>query len=71
MQETIQHTLVDVVGPELASRFPVFFYPDALGKSRLFLLHQQVVHVLHTILRDRLSESPPVERQPTADPPVI
>jgi hypothetical protein len=70
-RKTIQHSLVEVVGPELASRFPVFVYPNALGKSRLFLLHQQFVHVLHTILRDRLSESTQVGRQPTADPPVI
>ena len=56
-RKSIQQTITEVVGPELGATLDVFFYPEALGKSRLFVPRTTFGHTLQTILQDRLLES--------------
>jgi hypothetical protein len=67
-REFIRQTLTQVLGSELVSRIRVLFYPEGLGKSRLFVPHKEFVAEMHTILQDTFTEqslsetSPPLQR---------
>ena len=55
--KVIQQAMTEVVGPELAATLEVFYYPEGLGKSRLFVPQTKIADALQAILRDRLLES--------------
>jgi hypothetical protein len=56
-RRSIQQAITEVVGPKLAATLEVFFYPEVLGKSRLFVPRTAFGHTLQAILQDRLLES--------------
>jgi hypothetical protein len=56
-RKSIQQTITEIVGPEVAARLDVFFYPEMLGKSRLFVPQTNFALALQSILRDRLPDS--------------
>ena len=51
----VRQGLTTAVGPELASKVRLFFYPDALGKSRLYVPDRQCALELHALVLESLS----------------
>jgi hypothetical protein len=53
--DRIRRALTLVVGPELASKVRLFFYPDALGKSRFFVPARQPALELQGLVQESLA----------------
>jgi hypothetical protein len=54
-REAVLSSIREIVGPESAETFPVFLYPDALGRSQLFLPPKQIVSGLVSLIQETLS----------------
>jgi len=68
-ERAVRASIQQIVTSELAERFRIFLYPDALGRSRLFLPPKRLISELQSLIQESLYGRIPFVRQeqPGAD----